>query len=204
MAPTEPTYHDVAERWAPVSGYEGLYEVSDQGRVRSVDRVVPHQYVGYLTLRGRLLKQKPDPRGYSQAYLSAGGAVSTRRVHRLVAEAFHGPCPEGQEVRHGPGGMLDNRVENLSYGTRRENRGDMRRDGTDWQLNKTTCPQKHPLVPPNLVVGAAKHGHRNCLACNRARANVHKARKRGVELDFQARADAHYHAIVQGSTTTTA
>jgi hypothetical protein len=51
-------------------------------------------------------------------------------IHKLVAEAFIGPCPEGQEVRHGPKGYADNSVGNLCYGTHAENMADMVRDGT--------------------------------------------------------------------------
>jgi hypothetical protein len=53
-----------------------------------------------------------------------------KKVHKLVAEAFLGPCPEGQEVRHGPKGRYCNELENLCYGTRKENMADTLRDGT--------------------------------------------------------------------------
>lgn len=70
-------------------------------------------------------------KGYAIVQLRNGGR---RRksfiVHRLVAEAFIGPCPEGQQVRHGPAGKLDNSASNLSYGTQSENNNDKLRDGT--------------------------------------------------------------------------
>lgn len=105
------------ERWRSVVGYEGLYEVSDLGRVRS-------KYRG-----GRILVPQLTGR-YLSVKLCRDGKVTTRRVHRLVAEAFLGPLPPGQHTRHGPGGRLDNRLVNLSYGTPLQNSHDQERDGT--------------------------------------------------------------------------
>lgn len=124
---------DVTERWLPVVGWEGLYEVSDRGRVRSLDRWVPNKW-GSQTLRtGVILKPGIDQRmGYRRVALCAEGKVKHWPVHRLVLTAFAGPCPEGQHGRHGPGGPADNRwPENLCWGTPLENHADMKRDGTD-------------------------------------------------------------------------
>jgi hypothetical protein len=109
------------ERWLPVPDYEGLYEVSDMGQVRSLPR---------RNTAGGILRLQPDGRGYRRAFLSRNGVVKTVKVHRLVAAAFIGPCPEGQEVRHGPGGSSDDRAVNLSYGTAQQNVHDKYRDGT--------------------------------------------------------------------------
>ena len=109
------------ERWLPVIEYEGLYEVSDLGRVKSLPR--------YHTAGG-ILRSQPDRQGYKRVYLCCGGVVKTVKVHQIVAAAFIGPCPPGQQVRHGPGGNSDNRVVNLSYGTARQNIHDKFRDGT--------------------------------------------------------------------------
>ena len=112
---------DEPERWLPVGGYEGLYEVSDLGRVRSL----PRFHAG-----GRVLK--PAYNGpVAQVCLRRDGRSRTFKVHSLVAAAFLGPRPEGHEVCHGPAGRLDNRLANLSYGTKSKNNGeDKRRDGT--------------------------------------------------------------------------
>jgi len=112
---------DEPERWLPVGGYEGLYEVSDLGRVRSL----PRFHAG-----GRVLKPGTSgPR--AMVGLCRDGRSRTFAVHILVARAFLGPCPDGMEVCHGPAGRLDNRLTNLSYGTKFKNNGeDKRRDGT--------------------------------------------------------------------------
>lgn len=122
------------EEWRAVVGREGEYEVSDLGRVRSLDRVitVPDNRWGgtrTLRLRGRVLKPGTNTHGYLFVML---GRDHERTVHRLVLEAFAGPCPEGLEALHGPGGKLDNRPQNLSWGTREKNMGpDRVRDGID-------------------------------------------------------------------------
>jgi hypothetical protein len=122
---------DQPERWLPVVGFEGLYEVSSLGRVRSLDRAITcaDRWGGLCvrTLRGRVLAACPNSSGYLTVALGRGNGY---RIYRLVAAAFLGPCPEGQEVRHGPGGQCDDRLVNLSYGTRSENHTDMIRDGT--------------------------------------------------------------------------
>jgi hypothetical protein len=122
------------ECWLPVVGYEGLYEVSDMGRVRSIDRWVEVPGWSPYLKRGRLLTPNPSTNGYLKVTLcsnrSGARAQETPAVHRLVLEAFRGPCPPGQEARHGPGGKQDNRLVNLTYGTKPENAGDKVRDGT--------------------------------------------------------------------------
>jgi hypothetical protein len=114
-----------SERWLPVVGYEGLYEVSDLGRVRSLPRQTARGILG-----GRVLKPQPNTGGYLMVRTSRQSKCPTRLVHRLVLEAFVGPCPDGMETLHGPGGKLDNRLVNIRWGTPVENQRDMIRDGT--------------------------------------------------------------------------
>lgn len=121
------------ERWLPVADWEGLYEVSHLGRVRSMDRVVRRGRTGRYVKPGRLLAQWPDRMGYWCVNLSDGDRRATVKVHRLVGEAFLGPLPSGQETRHGPEGKLQNRASELCYGTRLDNAADKFRDGTQPQ-----------------------------------------------------------------------
>jgi HNH endonuclease/NUMOD4 motif-containing protein len=125
----------VQERWLPVVGYEGLYEVSDRGHVRGLDRMVRTGSrwgtESQRMQRGRILAFGSRGYGYWFVHLSRAGKASAFYVHRLVLEAFVGPCPEGMEALHGPGGRRDNRwPENLSWGTRSQNARDRTRDGT--------------------------------------------------------------------------
>jgi hypothetical protein len=118
------------EHWAPVIGYEGLYEVSNLGRVQSLDHWVSNRWGGSQLRKGRILAQFPWR--YFQVQLSRDGTAKKHSVHRLVLEAFAGPCPPGQEACHGPGGKLVNTwPAGLSWGTRSKNQGeDRERDGT--------------------------------------------------------------------------
>jgi hypothetical protein len=109
------------ERWLPVVGFEGRYEVSDLGRVRSLPR---------KWAKGGLMKPCLN-QGYLIVRLSRNARTRSFAIHCLVAEAFLGRRPEGMQVCHGPGGMTDNRLVNLSYGTLSKNNGaDRWRDGT--------------------------------------------------------------------------
>lgn len=158
------------EEWREVPGYEGHYEVSNQGRVRSLEREILHADGVWHRKRGRVLKQWIGvSNGYLFVSLKRGGTKTNWCVHRLVALAFLGPQPEGQEVCHGNGNRLDARLANLRWDTHSANMYDRRRDGTDHNVAKTHCPRMHRLAGSNIQrdsIGAGRH----CKACNRARA----------------------------------
>lgn len=187
------------ERWLPVPGYEGAYEVSDHGRVRSADRIVTTSS-GPRRYRSKVLRPGRTSCGYHHVNLTVKGVGRSRLIHQLVAEAFLGPRPIGMEVRHGPAGIDDDGVDNLSWGTSSENHYDKVRDGTDHQRNKTDCLRGHALAPPNLIRWHAARGHRGCLACSRAYSKVYHARRKGIVLDLPAEAD-RYYAVLMGANT---
>lgn len=153
------------EIWKPVVGYEGMYEVSDRGRVRSVDREVNAGH-GKRMIPGVILKPAVKDTGRLQVGLSRRRFKLRRCVHQLVAEAFLGPKPEGMQVCHNDGNHLNNVVENLRWGTQSENMLDRARHGTDHNRNKTHCPQGHEYSPENTYVNSK--GWRKCRACTRA------------------------------------
>lgn len=107
-----------AERWLPVVGWEGLYEVSDFGRVRSIkggrSRPLKHEILN----------------GYHRAALSRANSSKKIFVHRLVLSAFVGPCPEGMEACHNDGNRQNNAVSNLRWDTAKANSADRDRHGT--------------------------------------------------------------------------
>ena len=126
------------ENWKPVKGYEGFYEVSDLGRVRRVDRMVNTgiKHSTQKLWRGRVLKTRIKRTGYFTVDLSKNNKVKTVSVHRLVAEAFL-PKREGDtEVNHINLNKQDNRVSNLEWCTREENRDHAHRNGRFVGLNK--------------------------------------------------------------------
>lgn len=123
------------EIWKSVEGWEGFYEVSNQGRVRSLSRTITVSTSRGSTfsrdLTGRILKTEHANNPYSVVGFDYPGQKrETHAVHRLVAHIFIGPCPEGLEVCHYNGNGQDNRVENLRYDTCLSNHKDKYRHGT--------------------------------------------------------------------------
>lgn len=114
------------EIWRPVVGYEGIYEVSDQGRIRSLARLDTKG----RRVNARILRLKTDPRGYQQVNLHRDRKMTAHRVHRIVLAAFVGPAPEGTEGCHYDGNPSNNRASNLRWDTRSANNFDKRRHGT--------------------------------------------------------------------------
>lgn len=125
--------YSLRERWRSISGYEGHYEVSDLGRVRSLDRVVPHVRSKSGTCRrvGLILKPGIDTDGYCMVLLYRDGRRELRKVHQLVLEAFAGPCPAGMQGCHDNRTPADNRLKNLRWDTPEGNHADRVRHGTD-------------------------------------------------------------------------
>jgi hypothetical protein len=116
----------ILEQWKPVVGYEGLYEVSDQGRVRSLPG---ERWNGQAVhcFKGRILKPQSKSR-YLHVALSKDGVVKCVRIHQLVANAFLTPCPGVQgkhsycyQIDHINNNSRDNRACNLQWLTGYEN-----------------------------------------------------------------------------------
>lgn len=113
---------ETTEVWVAVEGYEGLYEVSNLGRVQSVDRYVPYKD-GTRFYKGRILRPATNNKGYLQVMLCKGGKVRAMLLHRLVAAAF---CAEDRHdgcdvVNHKDNDPNNNRADNLEYTTNRGN-----------------------------------------------------------------------------------
>jgi hypothetical protein len=153
-----------AVEWRPVADYEGLYEVSDAGYVRSLPRPGARRNRMY---GGQDLKGVRQITGYLGVNLGRRNKRYAHMVHVLVCEAFHGPRPEGMQVRHLNGNETDNRASNLAWGTRSENEIDKVHHGTQYNVNKTHCPQGHPYEGRNLIVARRGDGSvfRQCRAC---------------------------------------
>lgn len=111
------------ELWKPIKNYEGLYEVSNLGRVRRVDSAVNSglRFNPSVIRKGRVLKQNTKKTGYLTVDLSSGNKVKTISVHRLVAEAFIEKVEGKNCINHKNCNRADNRVENLEWCTHKEN-----------------------------------------------------------------------------------
>jgi hypothetical protein len=142
------------EKWLPVVGFEGLYEVSDHGRVYSLwqDKLVkPH--VG--TKVGHLRVSLKPP---------VGGEYKGKYIHTLVLEAFVEPRPDGMEACHNDGVAGNNRLENLRWDTHAANMMDIVRHGDHYQASKTHCPRGH-LFDRTYYAPDGSLGHRYCSTC---------------------------------------
>lgn len=126
------------ETWKAVIGYEGIYEVSDHGRVRSLNRLSPHGRFGIVRLTGKVLRPGNNGKGHMFVNMKWHGATRKDYIYRLALEAFRGPCPHGMEALHHDGNPENNRIDNLRWGTRQDNKNDSRR------LGETACGERLP------------------------------------------------------------
>lgn len=108
------------EIWRPVIGYEGRYEVSNLGRVRSLPKLV-EGYRGSFVTKTRILKASPDGKGYLMVWLYMNKIRHTFKVARLVAQAFIPNTENKPQIDHINAVKTDNRAENLRWVTDKEN-----------------------------------------------------------------------------------
>jgi hypothetical protein len=115
-------YSGRKEEWRAVPGFSGVYEVSNAGRVRSLSRMIRSRH-GTRRHRGRVLGVVLDKDGYPRVILRVDGRYYTRKVHRLVAEAFHGDKKNALhcEVDHIDGDRANAASSNLRWVSRGEN-----------------------------------------------------------------------------------
>lgn len=129
------------EEWRPVIGFEGHYEVSNRGRVRGMRRKGCH---------GKPLIGCSVGTGYLAVWLSRCGKARPFQISHLVAAAFIGPRPNGQDVAHNNGDKRDNRASNLRYATRSDNNRDKRNHGTTPRGSRTSSAQLNESQIPEV------------------------------------------------------
>lgn len=134
------------EEWRAVPGYEGLYEVSNRGRTRTLRRIIVSKKGVEIRLRGRLLKVRPDAKGYDlRPMRDHSGKIKWLHVHRLVLLAFRGPPGPRQIGRHLDDVKTNNNLSNLTWGTHKENVEDSFRNGTR--------SRRKPRVSKRRIIG---------------------------------------------------
>ena len=180
----------MGESWKPIPEWEGYYEVSDRGRIRSVDRFVKYSGTSLRQELGRIMSQHSNENGYFYVMASKHGQTKRIWVHRAVLEAFVSPRPSGMVTMHLNNDPADNHLENLKWGTQAENIRQCVEEGRQANLRKTHCPRGHLLAEPNLVRHIAKEGRRACLCCYQA-TRKYSLKKYGEEV-VRAEADRRY------------
>lgn len=170
--------------WLPHPLY-AFYDVSSDGRVRSIGRFTPSKGGSQQWHAGRELRLHKSRGGYLGSVISIECRRTNFEVHVWVCEAFHGlrPTPDLQ-VRHLNGNKLDNRPENLQWGTSGENAADTRCHGTNPRWTMTHCDKGHEFTPENTKISVTT-GRRGCRTCSHAH-GVAKA-KRAKEARATAR-----------------
>lgn len=109
------------EEWRSIKGFEGSYEVSDLGRVRSLDRMVNSAHNAKRIVLGQILRASKEPNGYLRICLSIRNRYKSYSVHRLVAKAFIPNCDNKSQINHKDGDKENNTVPNLEWCTAKEN-----------------------------------------------------------------------------------
>ena len=171
----------MSERWLPVPGYEGVYEVSDLGRVRSMDRLDSRG----RKRRGRVLSPRKTTRDHRSISLCLNAVSRSFQVHHLVLTAFVGPRPEGLEGCHWDDDPTNNCLSNLRWDTRSANVRDSVRNGTHHMARVTHCPEGHAYTPENTYV--YPRGNRACRECRRIYRETHVEERRIKGREYMRR-----------------
>jgi hypothetical protein len=143
------------EEWRAIPGFEGLYEASSFGSIRSL--VDNHGRLRAVPKLRAVVKEKD---GYLRVALFRAGKRVRRHVHLLVCASFKGPCPLGLECAHGDGNRANPAADNLEWKTRKENHADKLRHGTH-QSGERGSRTKLSLVKVNEIRGLVKAGRRH-------------------------------------------
>lgn len=149
----------MSERWLPVVGYEGAYEVSDQARVRSLDRAGSDG----RRCAGRILKWQ-TVKGHAYVRL-CNGRVKSFHVAAVALEAFVEARPVGMQALHRDDDPWNNTLGNLYWGTPTDNVADCIRNGKHPNANKDRCKRDHAFTPENIY--RTKSGARQCRKCRK-------------------------------------
>lgn len=129
----------LGEEWRPITGYEGLYEVSNLGRFRSLDRIVEYERLGIRQTKthpGIILSPKIMKNGYVDIAFSKNGVLKHYRAHRVVAKEFVDNPFALPEVNHIDGDKTNNAASNLEWCSRSENTIHAYRSGLQTRVSR--------------------------------------------------------------------
>lgn len=140
------------EEWKDIKDFEGLYKISNKGRIKALERKVIGKFNSVRTIKEQYLTPTDNGRGYMVVALYKNGKRYFKKVHRLVAEAFI-PNPENKsEVNHIDGNKKNNYVENLEWVTTKENCRH-RQDNNLGNIEAATIAKYKPVIKYDLNTG---------------------------------------------------
>ena len=140
----------MTEIWRDIKDYEGLYQISNLGRVRSLDRYAKHSRGGNMLIKGKILKPTINSNDYYVVNLSKNGVEIINYIHRLVAEAFVLNPENKPEVDHINTNRTDNRIENLRWATDEEQANNSLTKEHNSNAKKGKYGKEHPRSKPVL------------------------------------------------------
>lgn len=160
--------------WRNHADFPG-YEISSDGRVRSLNRWITYRNGVRRSYKGQDLSPTLTRYGYHLININICNVSLKRTAHSLVMETFVGPRPTGFDIRHLDGDKIHNCVNNLVYGSRSENILDAVQHGTHRQTRKMHCDSGHALTEENIYW--SKTG-RCCRECRKTYTNNYYARNK--------------------------
>lgn len=141
------------EIWKPITGYEGLYECSNMGNIKSLDRIVLKKNNIYEHKKGTTIIPQLNKNGYLQVSLWKNGRRKMKYVHKIIAENFHNNSnfDKKQTVNHKDGNKQNNKTSNLEWTTFSEN--NKHSYSTLKRCKNKTGGRKKRIVVKNIVTG---------------------------------------------------
>ena len=182
------------EIWKDIVGYEGLYQISNYGRIKSLERTIQHKtcYGGLYHVKGRILKPKIEKDGYFRISLIKDGMKKYYRLNRLVAQAFIPNPNELPIVNHKDEDKLNNNVNNLEWCTQKYNVN--YGDGINKRKNKMSIKiiqydlEDNYIKTWNSINDAVRHYNGNtqiCQCCKGKRNNANGYKWKYTDEELQ-------------------
>lgn len=154
------TFAIASSFWKDIPGWEGFYQVSDAGELRSCPRRIEYVFNNKLVSRFQqsvTLKTMISPNGYHKASLTKPGTRTQKFIHDLVLLTFVGEKPEGAQVCHNDGDRNNNALSNLRYGSAKDNAQDRQKHGTGYFKKGVEHPRS-PITQEQLEWIRAQKG----------------------------------------------
>ena len=176
---------EIIEEWRDITGYEGLYQVSNLGRVRSLDRYVNSGYNTKRFSKGKILSFLLQKNGYAKVMLSKENTVKNADLHRLVAETFIANPNNKTTVNHKDGNKENNKIDNLEWATQKENNNHAAANGLNLFLKKLSVDQikkmRKEYIPYSRKFGAVALSKKYNCSINTARLIVEGKRYKSIK-----------------------